>query len=150
MADLLKAIGPLPVTDGESISPESHRSSVSGPDGLRVVYYHIRVDLDAIFPTSDMFSGCSDCRSLAGDAECPHVRLFPKAETQETGSLGWICHPNGSLRKDRLTLAGPPCDWTLSQRSFSTAARGQSGKPIRPLRHLLSHSTPVSYVSWDL
>ena len=57
LADLLKAVGPLPVTDGESISPESHRSSGSGPDGLRVVYDHVRVDPDAIGPTADMFSG---------------------------------------------------------------------------------------------
>ena len=57
VADLLKAVGPLPVTDGESISPESHRSSGSGPDGLRVVYDLGRVDTDAIGPTADMFSG---------------------------------------------------------------------------------------------
>ena len=56
-ADLLKAPGPLPVTDGESISPESHRSSGSGPDGLRVVYDHARVDPDAYGSTAGMFRG---------------------------------------------------------------------------------------------
>ena len=56
-AVLLKAPGPFPVTDGESISPESHRSSGSGPDGLRVVYDLVRVDPDAIGPTADMFRG---------------------------------------------------------------------------------------------
>ena len=56
-AALLKAPGPFVVTDGESISPEPYRSSGSGPDGLRVVYYHVRVDPDAIGPTADMFSG---------------------------------------------------------------------------------------------
>ena len=56
-ADLLKAFGPLPVTDGESISPESHRSSGSGPEGFRVASDHARGDSDAIGPTADMLSG---------------------------------------------------------------------------------------------
>ena len=57
LADLLKAVRSLPVTDGESISPEPHRSSGSGPDGFRVASDHVRVDPDAIGPTADMFSG---------------------------------------------------------------------------------------------
>ena len=57
MADLLKAVGPLPVTDGESISPEPHRSSGSVPDGFPVASDHVRVDPDAIGPTADMFRG---------------------------------------------------------------------------------------------
>ena len=61
MADLLKAVRPLPVTDGslsESIrSPEWHRSSRSGPDGFAVASDHVRVDPDAIVPTADMFRG---------------------------------------------------------------------------------------------
>ena len=49
--------GTPPDTDGESMTPESRRSSGSALDGLRVDSDLIGVDPDAIFPTIDMLSG---------------------------------------------------------------------------------------------
>ena len=49
--------GTPPDTDGESMIPESHRSSGSALDGLRVDSDLIGVDPDAICATLDMMSG---------------------------------------------------------------------------------------------
>ena len=57
LAVLLKAVGPLCDTDGESMAPEPYKSSGSGPDGFRVVSDHVRVDADALGPTTVLFSG---------------------------------------------------------------------------------------------
>jgi hypothetical protein len=51
------ARGTPPDTDGESMIPESHRSSGSALDGLRVDSDLIGVDPDAICATLDMMSG---------------------------------------------------------------------------------------------
>jgi hypothetical protein len=104
-------------TDGESMIPESHRSSGSALDGLRVDSDLIRVDPDAICATLDMMSGCrvicySYCRSPAGDAERQQVKLRSRAESQGAGSSGRLCHPKGSSRKARLTCTGLRCEWS--------------------------------------
>ena len=57
LAVLLKAVGPLCDTDGESMAPEPYKSSGSGPDGLRVVSDHVRVDPDALGPTTVLSVG---------------------------------------------------------------------------------------------
>ena len=44
-------------TDGESITPESQRSSTSAPDGLRVVYDLIGDDPGASFAAYDLLIG---------------------------------------------------------------------------------------------
>ena len=49
--------GTPPDTDGESMIPESHRSSGSALDGLRDASDLIGVDLDAICATLDMMNG---------------------------------------------------------------------------------------------
>ena len=53
----MKAFGPFPDTDGESMTPEPYRPSARGPDGLRVVPDLSRDDPDAILPTAGMLSG---------------------------------------------------------------------------------------------
>ena len=51
------AQSPSLVLHSESMTPEPYRSSVSGPDGLRVASDHVRVDPDALGPTTDVLSG---------------------------------------------------------------------------------------------
>ena len=56
--DSLPATPPVaPDTDGDSMRPESRRSSGSALDGLCVDSDHIGVDPDASSATVDMFSG---------------------------------------------------------------------------------------------
>ena len=44
-------------TDGESMTPESQRSSTSAPDGLLIVYDLIGDDPDASFAAYDLLIG---------------------------------------------------------------------------------------------